>query len=73
VLALLHAEALKRLGHPLADEVLELTELYLNARFGGASITDEDRKAFETRVKRVRTVRTAQPIVANGESVLESG
>jgi len=68
-----HAESLRGLGHPLADEVLELTELYLNARFGGASITDEDKKTFETRVKRVRTVRTAQLVVANGEAALENG
>jgi hypothetical protein len=54
----------------LADEVLELTELYLNARFGGASITDEDRKTFETRVKRVRTVRTTQVAVANGHAAV---
>jgi protein-glutamine gamma-glutamyltransferase len=55
-----HAEALKGLGHPLAGEVLELTELYLHARFGGKSITEDDRKTFETRVRRVRTVRTVQ-------------
>jgi transglutaminase-like putative cysteine protease len=52
-----HAESLKCLGHPLADEVLDLTMVYLTARFGGGSITEDDRKTFETRVKRVRTVR----------------
>jgi len=59
-----HAEALKRLGHPLADEVLELTELYLFARFGGASLSDVDRRNFETRVKRVRSVRATATILA---------
>ena len=54
-----HAESLKNLNHPLADEVLDLTELYLGARFGGASVTEDIRKAFEIRVKRVRTVRAA--------------
>jgi hypothetical protein len=59
-----HAEALKGLNHPLADEVRDLTELYLNARFGGASITDEERRTFEARVKRVRSVRAAQVATA---------
>jgi transglutaminase-like putative cysteine protease len=60
-----HAEALKGIGHPLAGEVLELTELYLHARFGGRSITEDDRRTFETRVKRVRTVRAAQQHAAS--------
>jgi hypothetical protein len=55
-----HAESLKGLNHPLADEVRELTELYLGARFGGTSFTEDDRRTFEARVKRVRTVRGAQ-------------
>jgi hypothetical protein len=45
------------MGHPLADEVLDLTQVYLGARFGGAAVTDKDRREFEGRVKRVRTVR----------------
>jgi transglutaminase-like putative cysteine protease len=61
-----HAEFLKGMNHPLADEVLELTELYLGARFGGVSITDDDRRSFETRVRRVRAVRTMQAQSATG-------
>ncbi len=49
-----HAEALDELGHPLADEVLELTDVYLRARFGGEVITPEARKEFEDRVKGIR-------------------
>ena len=49
-----HAEALNALGHPLADEVLELTDVYLRARFGGEVITAEARKEFEDRVKAIR-------------------
>jgi len=52
-----HAESLKGLGHPLAEEVLDLTRVYLDARFGGSSISEDDRKTYETRVKRVRSVR----------------
>jgi transglutaminase-like putative cysteine protease len=59
-----HAEALKSLNHPLAEEVRELTEVYLNARFGGASITEDERRTYEARVKKVRSVRSAQVAAA---------
>jgi transglutaminase-like putative cysteine protease len=52
-----HAESLRRLGHPLADDVLELTCFYLDARFGATTVSDESRRAFEARVKRVRSLR----------------
>jgi len=52
-----HALSLQRMGHPLAEEVLDLTELYLGARFGGAAVTEQERRDFEGRVRRVRTVR----------------
>ena len=57
ILLLRHALLFKGFGHLLADEVLELTHVYLDVRFGGTSITEDDRKTFETRVKRVRAVR----------------
>jgi transglutaminase-like putative cysteine protease len=50
-----HAEALNALGHPLADEIVDLTEVYLRARFGGEVITTETRKEFEDRVKGIRS------------------
>jgi hypothetical protein len=50
-----HAEALNALGHPLADEILELTDVYLRARFGGEVITPDARRDFEERVRAVRT------------------
>ena len=52
-----HALSLQRMGHPLAEEVLDLTEFYLGARFGGLAVTEKERRDFEGRVKRVRTVR----------------
>jgi hypothetical protein len=59
-----HAESLHRLGHPLADDVLELTHFYLDARFGATTISDDARRSFETRVKRVRAQRDGQPKLA---------
>jgi hypothetical protein len=52
-----HALSLQRMGHPLAEEVLDLTQFYLDARFGGIAVTERERRDFEGRVKRVRTVR----------------
>ncbi len=56
-----HAEALNALGHPLADEVFELTDVYLRARFGGEEITPEARKDFEERVRAIRTALLPPP------------
>jgi protein-glutamine gamma-glutamyltransferase len=61
-----HAEVLKRLGHPLADDVLELTSFYLTARFGGSPITEDARRAFEGRVKHVRAIRDSGPKLGTG-------
>lgn len=46
-----HAERLRSLDHPLAAEIHELTALYLEARFGDRVLTEEDRRAFEHRVR----------------------
>jgi transglutaminase-like putative cysteine protease/uncharacterized membrane protein len=56
-----HAEALQALDHPLADEIHELTDIYLRARFGGEVITEEIRKSFEDRVKVVRSTVLPPP------------
>ena len=57
---LLHAEALKALDHPLSAEILALTEIYLEARFGREVITDDLRREFEDRVKAVRAKTAAR-------------
>jgi len=54
-----HAEALARLGHPLAHEILGLTQLYLGVRFGGEELSDVERRSFEARVRQVRQWRPA--------------
>jgi hypothetical protein len=48
---LAHAEALAARRHPLAPEVLALTNVYLEARFGGAPLSREARRAFTRRVR----------------------
>ncbi len=52
-----HARALRALSHPLASEVYELTEIYLKARFGGLSLSEQGRREFSLRVKQLRQFR----------------
>jgi len=56
-----HAEALEASGHPLAVEILALTEIYLEARFGAAELDLQDRKRFEDRVREVRVADLTPP------------
>lgn len=51
-----HAEALRNLEHPLGDEVLELTLVYLEARFGGRPLGDVERRDFEQRIRVLRAL-----------------
>lgn len=50
-----HAEALRELAHPAADEIYELTDIYLEARFGHLVLEEGDRREYEARVKALRT------------------
>jgi len=52
------AEDLRQRAHPLASEVLDLTEIYLSVRFGGTKLDDESLRGFD---KRVRAVRAWKP------------
>jgi transglutaminase-like putative cysteine protease len=56
-----HAEELCSRHHPLADEVLTLTNVYLEARFGGATLNEPARRDFERRVRDIRSYRPATP------------
>ncbi len=49
-----HARALLMNDHPAADEILDLTNVYLSARFGGIELSEDDRLDFEQRVKLLR-------------------
>lgn len=54
---LAHARALQELGHPLAAEVLALTEIYQAVRFGRRDFSVEDERDFDARVKTMRHFR----------------
>ncbi len=59
-----HAEDLCARQHPLGDEVVSLTTVYLEARFGGGTLSDQSKKDFERRVRDIRSYRkdtTATP------------
>jgi hypothetical protein len=52
-----HALGLKTLGHPLGEEALALTELYLAGRFGGVTLGADERRDFARRVRALRALR----------------
>jgi transglutaminase-like putative cysteine protease len=54
---LAHARSLFELNHPLAPEVLALTEIYLSVRFGRCDFSGEDERDFDARVKAMRHFR----------------
>jgi len=49
-----HAEALVESAHPMAPDVLEVTQAYLGARFGGAPLSEPRLGELEARIRRVR-------------------
>jgi hypothetical protein len=54
-----HAVALAAMEHPVGAETLALTELYLAARFGGVTLSSEERRDFARRVRAMRYQRAA--------------
>lgn len=52
-----HAEELQSRNHPLAVEVLALTHMYLETRFGGTDLSEATRRDFERRVREIRAHR----------------
>ena len=63
-----HAETLAARGHPLADGIAELTDVYLRARFGGEVITEEGKRDYEDRVKAIRAAVLPKVESASGRS-----
>jgi hypothetical protein len=51
-----HAQDLHDQKHPLGDEILSLTQVYLQARFGGAELSETARRDYERRVRTIRTL-----------------
>jgi transglutaminase-like putative cysteine protease len=60
-----HAEELAAKAHPLADDVLELTNRYLAARFGGDVLSDDAAREYEKKVREIRTYKPASPATTN--------
>ena len=56
-----HAEELAAKAHPLADDILDLTHRYLEARFGGNVLSDDAAKDFEKKVREIRTYKPPPP------------
>jgi hypothetical protein len=63
-----HAEELCSRRHPLAGEVLALTNVYLATRFGGVDLSDTTRREFERRVREIRIHRPERAPGATGSS-----
>ena len=62
-----HAEELHARHHPLGREVLSLTQVYLDTRFGGTALTEPVRHDFERRIRDIRVPRrspSASPSMA---------
>jgi transglutaminase-like putative cysteine protease len=55
---LAHARGLAAIAHPAAEEVAALTMIYQEARFGGRSLDEEERKQFAERVRALRLLQT---------------
>jgi protein-glutamine gamma-glutamyltransferase len=51
---LAHAQGLAALAHPLADDVLEVTQSYLKVRFGGQPLSGELRTSLVRRFQSIR-------------------
>jgi hypothetical protein len=61
---LAHAQALEALGHPMAREVLSLTQHYLEVRYAGRPLTETDRRDFARRVRELRQGNADTPAAA---------
>jgi hypothetical protein len=58
---LAHAQALSAMAHPIAEEVLALTEQYLRVRFGGEALADAERRQYAERVRAIKQARVERP------------
>jgi len=59
---LTHAEALSELRHPIAREVLELTQQYVEVRYAGRALTEHDRREYTRRVRALRQGNEGVPV-----------
>lgn len=56
-----HAEELVSRHHPLAESILDLTNRYLEARFGGVQIDEGGQRDYERKVKEIRSYKQPEP------------
>ena len=63
-----HAEDLAARSHPLADDILELTNVYLSARFGGTAMSEGAARDYEKKVREIRTYKPPQTVPAAAAS-----
>jgi protein-glutamine gamma-glutamyltransferase len=63
-----HAEELAAKAHPLADDILELTNRYLEARFGGNVLSDDAAKEFEKKVREIRIYKPPPPVSPSAQA-----
>ena len=61
---LAHALATDVRAHPMASEILALTETYIATRFGGQTLDDDAKRDFEQRVRLVKTFRPKKALGA---------
>ena len=59
-----HAEQMQATAHPIAPDVLSLTEQYIELRFGGRELTEVIRREFERRVRDIKTRKPPAPELA---------
>jgi transglutaminase-like putative cysteine protease len=58
-----HARALREINHPIASEVIELTELYQQARYGGHPLDEAERRQFALRVRALKRTPPTRAVV----------
>lgn len=56
-----HAEALRAAGHPVGEEAVALTQLYLRARFGGVLLSAQEEANFQARVQALHKLQRPSP------------
>jgi transglutaminase-like putative cysteine protease len=68
VTPLRHASELQTNDHPLAPVVVALTDVYLEARFGGAELNEPTKREFERRIQEIRAFRDAPAAPPSGDT-----
>ncbi|MFO0618428.1 MAG: transglutaminaseTgpA domain-containing protein [Polyangiaceae bacterium] len=60
-----HAQSLAESAHALADPILEVTQAYLGARFGGAALSEARLHELEARIRQIRLAASEAKSRAN--------